>query len=389
MSGTTLRILIADDDEGDRRQIKRAIHQAGLVCECAEALSTEQALEICEQSQFDCVIFDYRLPGQDGLAGISALLERFPHLPIIMSTGQGDEMVAADAMKRGASDYIPKSSVNALSMHRIIANVIEKASLRRKVRQKQEELEIFARVLVHDLRAPAAAIQTFSMRIAERLASGQPEKALEYANWVFQTAERMNLLIETLHRYTTADAKVTFEPVEMNRVLQEALANLEDLIQERGVKVTASNLPAVLGNAPQLIQLLQNLIGNGIKFCDNPVPSIHLDASQSEGGAWLVSITDNGIGIPESQLKRVFEPFIRLNGKRKGSGLGLATCKKIVERHGGSICCESKLGSGTTFFLTLSAADAQPDREHWSVRSAGTLGLPLPECIEEQDVAPL
>jgi len=171
MSGAVLRILIADDDEGDRKQIKRAIHQAGLQCECTETSSTEQALEICEQSEFDCVIFDYRLPGQDGLAGITALHERFPHLPIIMSTGHGDELIAADAMKRGASDYIPKANVNALSMHRIIGNVIEKASLHRKVRQQQEELEIFARVLVHDLRAPAAAVQTFATRIAERLES--------------------------------------------------------------------------------------------------------------------------------------------------------------------------------------------------------------------------
>ena len=363
MSGAVLRILIADDDEGDRKQIKRAIHQAGLQCECTETSSTEQALEICEQSEFDCVIFDYRLPGQDGLAGITALHERFPHLPIIMSTGHGDEMIAADAMKRGASDYIPKANVNALSMQRIIGNVIEKAALHRKVRQQQEELEIFARVLVHDLRAPAAAIQTFATRIVERLASEEPEKALEYANWVIQTAERMNLLIETLHRYTTADAKITFEPVDMNRAFEAALNNLQDLIQAAGARVTAANLPNVLGNAPQLIQLLQNLIGNGMKFCDDPAPRIQVAASENEGGGWLFSVSDNGIGIPDAHCKRIFEPFVRLTGrsKRKGSGLGLATCKKIVDRHLGSIWCESKQGSGTTFFFTLSAANLQPE----------------------------
>jgi signal transduction histidine kinase len=363
MSGPVLKILIADDDEGDRKQIKRAIHQAGLECEYAETFTAEQALEICEQSEFDCVIFDYRLPGRDGLEGIGALHERFPHLPIIMSTGQGDELVAADAMKRGASDYIPKANVNALSMQRIIGNVIEKAALHRRVRQQQDELEIFARVLVHDLRAPAAAIQTFSTRIADRLASGEPEKALEYANWVIQTAERMNLLIETLHRYTTADAKIIFEPVDINRVFEASLANLQDLIQEAGARVMAANLPTVLGNAPQLIQLLQNLIGNGIKFCDNPAPSIQLAASESEGGGWLFSVTDNGIGIPDAHCKRIFEPFVRLTGrsKRKGSGLGLATCKKIVDRHMGSIWCQSKPGSGTTFFFTLSAANLPAD----------------------------
>ena len=363
MSGAVLKILIADDDEGDRKQIKRAIRQGGLECECMETSSTEQALEVCEQGEFDCVIFDYRLPGQDGLAGISAMHERFPHLPIIMSTGQGDELVAADAMKRGASDYIPKANANALSMQRIITNVIEKGALHRKVRKQQEELEIFARVLVHDLRAPAAAIQTFSTRIAERLASGEPEKALEYANWVIQTAERINLLIETLHRYTTADAEIIFERVDMNGVFEAALDNLQDLIQEGGAKVTAANLPTVLGNAPQLIQLLQNLVGNGIKFCDDPVPVLRVAASEKEDGGWLFSVTDNGIGIPDSHSKRIFEPFVRLTGrrKRKGSGLGLATCKKIVDRHLGSIWCQSKPGLGTTFFFTLSAANLPAD----------------------------
>jgi signal transduction histidine kinase len=359
MHAGTLRILIADDDAGDRKQIKRALHQAGLACECAETESTEQAIAICEQREFDCVIFDYRLPGQDGLTGISAIHEKHPDLPIVMSTGQGDEMVAAEAMRRGASDYIPKAGVNASSIQKTIKNAVEKAKLQRKIRQQQDELENFARVLAHDLRAPAAAIQTFATRIGERLSTGQPDKALEYAEWVIQTAARMSLLIDTLHRYTTADGHIIFVPVDMNLALKAALDNLEDHMQQSGAIVTATSLPVTLGDAPQLIQLLQNLIGNAIKYCDNPVARIHLEASRSEEGGWLFSVTDNGIGIPEAHLKRVFEPFVRLSNasKRKGSGLGLATCKKVVERHGGHVWCQSKPGLGTTFFFTLAAGE--------------------------------
>jgi hypothetical protein len=373
MSGTPLRILIADDDEGDRRQIKRSIQRAGLVCEFSETESTEQALAACEQREFDCVIFDYRLPGQDGLAGISEMHARFPDLPIVMSTGQGDEMVAADAIKRGALDYIPKAGVNSESIRKIVYNAIEKAALQRKVRQQQAELENFARVLAHDLRAPGAAIQTYAARIAERLQTGEPEQALEYAGWVIQTAERMNRLIETLHQYTTADANVAFQPVDMNPVLEAALANLQQLIHESGASVTADNLPAVFGNAPQLVQLLQNLIGNSIKYCDNPVPRIHLSASEDDcRAAWLISLTDNGIGIPEGHWKLIFEPFTRVAGaaRRRGTGLGLATCKKIVERHRGTIWCESQLAAGSTFFFTLPKASASdlsypsPSRRH-------------------------
>jgi signal transduction histidine kinase len=168
----------------------------------------------------------------------------------------------------------------------------------------------------------------------------------------------MNRLIETLHRYTTVDANVTFEAVDMNRVFEAAVDNLQDPIQEGGAKITSANLPTVLGNASLLIQLLQNLIGNGIKFCDNAVAAVHVEATTGEDGSLLFSVRDNGIGIPEAQTKRVFEPFVRLNGagKRKGSGLGLATCKKVVERHRGTIWCQSEPGVGTTFFFVLFAA---------------------------------
>lgn len=372
MNNTALRILIADDDAGDRKQIKRAIQQAGLPWQWVETESTEQAIAICEQTEFDCVIFDYHLPGQDGLVGISAIHERFPHLPIIMSTGQGDEMIAADAMKRGASDYIPKASFTADSIRKMVENAIEKARLQRKVKQQQDDLEVFARVLAHDLSAPAAAIHTFATRIAERLATGQPAKAVEYADWVIQTADRMTRLIETLHRYTTADAKVPFEPVDMNRVLEAALANLQDLIRDSSCKVTSTDLPVIFGSAPQLIQLLQNLIGNAIKYCDQSA-EIYLEASKCNDSGWQISVVDNGIGIPEAHLKRVFEPFVRISSasNRKGSGLGLATCKKIVERHKGNIWCQSNAGSGTTFFFTLPSASLPPSNDDRSTSHEG------------------
>jgi signal transduction histidine kinase len=192
--------------------------------------------------------------------------------------------------------------------------------------------------------------------------------ALQYADWVIQTARRMNRLIDTLHRYTLADAKVQFEAVDMNRTFEETKANLHQSIENCGARVTADNLPAVFGNAPQLIQFLQNLIANGLKFCDKPVPSVHVSApnkvaSNSDEASWLFSVADNGIGIPRAKHKWIFEPFTRLTGgrDRDGTGLGLATCKKLIERHGGTIWCESQPGSGAVFFFTLPAVRADAD----------------------------
>jgi signal transduction histidine kinase len=184
----------------------------------------------------------------------------------------------------------------------------------------------------------------------------------------------MNRLIDTLHRYTIADVKVDFEVVDMNQALEEARANLHQLIQESGASVTAEILPTVFGNAPQLIQFLQNLIANGVKYCDKPVACIHVSALNKvafkcDEASWMFSVADNGIGIPKSQRKWIFEPFTRLTAgrDRDGTGLGLATCKKVIERHGGTIWCESKPGSGTVFFFTLpmvhSGVDHIPEPE--------------------------
>jgi signal transduction histidine kinase len=371
MNSHALQILITDDDEVDRKQIKRAIGQSELSAECTETASIEEALAACELHDFDCAIVDYRLPGEDGLECISALHERFPSIAIIMSTSHGDEMVAVEAMKRGAADYISKSRVNGGDVSSVIENVLQKTSLQRKIRQQQQELENFVRVLVHDLRAPAASIETFATRIDERLKEGELAKALQYADWVIQTARRMTRLIDTLHQYTMADTKIQFETVDMNRAFEETKANLDQLIQKSGAEVTADTLPSVLGNAPQLIQCLQNLIANALKFCDKPVPRVHVSAlnrsaSDSEEGSWLFSVADNGIGIPKAQRKWIFEPFTRLTGgrDRDGTGLGLATCKKLIERHGGTIWCESQPGSGTVFLFILPAVQPDADRSY-------------------------
>jgi PAS domain S-box-containing protein len=124
-----LHILIADDDDNDRKRVKIALKQAGLPCLCTEASSIEDALEACQYRAFDCALIDYRLTGQDGLAGIAALLQRLPYLAIIMITGHGDETVAVEAMKRGALDYIPKKNIDAQSIKHSISNAVAKANL--------------------------------------------------------------------------------------------------------------------------------------------------------------------------------------------------------------------------------------------------------------------
>jgi signal transduction histidine kinase len=320
-------------------------------------VSIDEALEECEKCAFDSAIVDYRLPGRDGLAGITALHGRLPWMAIIMVTGQGDELIATEAMKLGSSDYIPKAQVTAQSIRRSIENSVEKATLLRTVAQQREELEVFSRVLVHDLKAPICTILGYAALIEESIQEGNLEETALNCGPVIRGVQRMGALIDTLYLYTRAEARVDLEPIEMRQVMIGTLSNLEHLIQERGARVTYDELPAVSGTT-QLTQLLQNLIGNGIKYCEAEIPSVHVAARPQDGNVWLFSVKDNGIGIPLKHYQKVFEPFNRVDdaAKYEGTGLGLATCGKIVERHGGAIWCESGKDQGTTFFFTLQGA---------------------------------
>ena len=356
-SSDALTVLIIDDDAGDRRQIGRAVKQTGVSCECVEVISVDLALAACERQTFDLAIVDYQLPGRDGLDGVAALHETRPDMFIIMATGQGDATIATEAMKRGASDYIAKQNIHEQSIGRIIRYARKKATMQQALAQQREELERFADVLVHDLKSPISSIRGFATIISHTVKSGKADlnKIADYCERVVHLGERMVALVDTLHEYTKSEAHVEFEPVSLNLVVDDALSNLDQIISKRGARVTHDDLPLVFGHAPLLTQLLQNLIGNGIKYCVADAPTVHVSATPEADGSWLIGVRDNGIGIDQAFHQQIFEPFKRLHdrGKFEGTGLGLATCKKIVNRHNGRIWCESNQDGGTTFNFSL------------------------------------
>ena len=358
MANQALNILIADDNPDDREAFEYALRQASLVCKCHEATSVAGALKACEETAFDCVILDYSFPGEDGMAGLSLLRDRFPHLPIVMTTGYGDELLAVEAMNRGAADYIPKSRITGAALKRIIENAIEKAALRRRIAEQQEELANFSRVLAHDLKAPLSSISGFAALLRRGLSDDDGKGRATLCTRIESAARRMTLLIDTLQAYTRSEVNVAFEPVNMNQVLDDVRVNLDQTIRERRAQVTSQDLPTVVGSAPMLVNLFQNLIANSIKFCEAEIPTVSVAASSQEAQQWLFAVKDNGIGVPEAYYKPIFEPFTRLDrcGKYQGTGLGLATCKKIVERHHGKIWCDSVPGEGTTMLFTLPGA---------------------------------
>jgi signal transduction histidine kinase len=364
MSGRPIHVLIIDDDAGDRMQIRRALAKSGLAHELVEAADMDEALAACGSRPFDAVVVDYHMPGLNGLGGIARLRETRPLLPVIMSTGQGSERVAAEAIKLGALDYLPKADINERTIRRALEYAVERARLNRKVAEQQDSLENFARILVHDLKDPISTILGFTAlnEVELQKENFDREKALQGSRRVARAARNMQTIIETLRQYTRLDSQVEFGTVPMKSVMEDVLMALEQVITDRGAVVTHDDLPVVRGNAPQLTQLLLNLIGNAIKYCEATPPTVEISTRRQPEGNWLFEVRDNGIGIPEKERDKVFDPFKRLHASSRyeGTGLGLAICKKIIDRHDGTIWVRSKEGEGTSFFFTLPDASARP-----------------------------
>ncbi len=226
---------------------------------------------------------------------------------------------------------------------------------RRRLLRSNEALEHFAYVASHDLQEPLRMVASYTQLLAQRYAGQLDERAQKYIHYAVDGAERMQRLINGLLEYSRVTRKGRpAELVSAGAVLADALNNLAAAVSESGAQVTHAELPVVLADPVQLLQLFQNLVGNALKFRGPAAPRVHV-AAREAAAQWVFEVRDNGIGIEAKHHQRIFEIFQRLHTREEypGAGIGLALCKRIVERHGGAIWLESTPGQGTTFFFAL------------------------------------
>jgi len=227
--------------------------------------------------------------------------------------------------------------------------------------RSNKDLEQFAYVASHDLQEPLRMVTSYVQLLAKRYKGKLDSDADEFIGFAEDGATRMWKLINDLLTYSRVGTREKeLKPTDCETALNQSLNNLKVAIEENGAVVTHDPLPTVMVDNPQWVQLFQNLIGNAIKFRGNEPPRVHISASRN-GNGWTFSVRDNGIGIAPEYSERIFIIFQRLHGRQEyaGTGIGLAICKKIVERHGGRIWVESEVGKGATFYFSFPTSETQ------------------------------
>ena len=249
---------------------------------------------------------------------------------------------------------VSRDALEKEMVERIAAETRLKATLTDLERSNQE-LEQFAYVASHDLQEPLRMVSSYTQLLAERYAQQLDDKAHKYIDYAVDGAVRMQQLIQDLLAYSRVTTRGgDFAAVDSHAILGQALANLQTAVAEAGALVTTADLPTVRADPTQLSQVFQNLVGNAIKFRSQTPPRVHVSA-RAGGEKWIFSVRDNGIGIDPKYAEKIFVIFQRLHTRSAypGTGIGLALCKRIIERHGGWIFFESAPGEGTTFYFTL------------------------------------
>ena len=358
-----LRALLVEDNALDAALVVRALCKDGFDI-AADVVQDEAAFTRALRTHPpEVVLADYNLPNWKGMEALKVLLSEGLDIPMILVSGALGDVTAVECIKQGATDYVLKDGLARLPevIRRALREKNERSlrhqaeeDLARKIDElarSNADLEQFAYVASHDLQEPLRMVTAYTQLLSERYHGQLDESAAKFLGYASEGAQRMQVLIQDLLAFSRVGRNsAACGSVDCNAVMADVLLTLASAILESGAVVTHAGLPAVWGVRTQMAQVFQNLIGNAIKFRGKEPPVVSVQSEKS-GQHWQFSVSDNGIGIPPEYAENIFVVFQRLHTRSEypGNGIGLAICKKIIERCGGRIWMESQAGSGSTF----------------------------------------
>ncbi|MGH9646302.1 MAG: PAS domain S-box protein [Bryobacteraceae bacterium] len=305
----------------------------------------------------------FRIVNEQTRSAVENPVEKVIAKGLVVGLANHTILIARDGRERAIDDSaapIRDDGGNIVGVVLVFRDVSEKRTAENQLEQQaselrrtNDELSQFAYAVSHDLREPLRNVANFSELMVREYAGRSETRT--YANYVVNGVRRMETLLNDLLAYSQAGGPSDTPPTLVNthQVLQKTLADLRSAIADSGAEITADRLPDVQGHEAQLSQIFQNLISNAIKYCSDQPPRIRIRAERNEDG-WTFRVRDNGVGIAREYHETIFRVFKRLHGNDiPGTGIGLAICAKVVDRHGGRMWVESKPGEGAEFFFTL------------------------------------
>jgi signal transduction histidine kinase len=405
MDAEPIRVLLIEDSVFAVKHTQKMLQEAKsdrFQAELNTAGTLAEGQEHLAQAAVDVVLLDLTLPDSNELETFTRIHNQAPQLPIVVLTGLEDESLASQAVEQGAEDYLIKGQVDGDRLRRSILYAIarkraenelskyrdhleelvaertgELRRTNRRLRQEiaerrraeqslrvtlsdlersNRELDQFAYVASHHLQEPVRMVASYAQLLEKRCAADLDADAREYIAHAVNGAKRMYRQINDFLAYSRlgVDSK-PFAPVDCAKLFVSVQEDFEKDLQTSGGRIACDPLPQVPGDERQLAQLFWNLLDNALKFRSARAPRIRVSVRKTEDG-WTFSVKDNGIGIEPEYRERIFAIFQRLHAgdKYPGTGMGLALCKRIAERHGGKIWVDSKPDKGSTFHFTIS-----------------------------------
>jgi len=368
-------VLAVDDAPENLAFIRACLASAGYTVFTAK--SGEECLTLLTRVVPRLILLDVQMPGIDGFETCRRLKAnpRTRDIPVIFMTALSDTADKVTGFEAGAVDYVTKPLDGAEVLARIGTHltldslrrqlqaqnaqlqqeIVAREEIQRALQRSNAELEQLAYVASHDMQEPLRMVASYLQLVAQRYQGKLDADADEFIGFAVDGAKRMQALINDLLAYSRVGTKARpFAPTDCAALLATVISDLGVAIGETGARITHDPLPVVMADAMQLTHLFQNLLGNAIKFHGGEPPQVHI-AAEPVGADWCFSVRDNGIGIAPEYFERIFVLFQRLHGRREysGTGIGLALCKKIAERHGGRIWVESSPGAGSVFRFTI------------------------------------